>query len=464
MFHVKDRLGLNLQRGAISLLGVHTVVFLALICSCRGQSKVIGPSQPVVATVGDDIILTCYLDPAVDAYGLTVEWARPDLDPRFVHVWRDGAELENIKNPSYNSRTSLFVNELRHGNISLKLSKVRLSDEGTYKCLVPGLHIDSAAQLVVGAVSVPDVQMNQTSSGVVLQCESRGWYPEPELLWLDAEGNLLPSGPTETVPGPDGLYTVSGRATVEQRHGSSFTCRVQQSNTNQSRETHIQVADDFFMAPSNCTACAAVSVICAFMFILIVVVLVWKLRQNKIVREEGEESVKLMTESRKTKDLDKKKSKLDEELKKKEEEQKDVTQVIDMLVEVTKQLEEQKKQLTSQMQEAERASEEVTKKVTSVDKEVTEKEGDKTVNKAQGYFKLKEITTKSTWELEERKKGLGQLVVGIERLMKKTMDEANMFKERKNRVENHIEQLRKQLQDRGNSELSSLKGEIDQQK
>uniref|UniRef100_A0A3Q3IT84 Ig-like domain-containing protein n=2 Tax=Monopterus albus TaxID=43700 RepID=A0A3Q3IT84_MONAL len=288
MFHVKDRLGLNLQRGAISLLGVHTVVFLALICSCRGQSKVIGPSQPVVATVGDDIILTCYLDPAVDAYGLTVEWARPDLDPRFVHVWRDGAELENIKNPSYNSRTSLFVNELRHGNISLKLSKVRLSDEGTYKCLVPGLHIDSAAQLVVGAVSVPDVQMNQTSSGVVLQCESRGWYPEPELLWLDAEGNLLPSGPTETVPGPDGLYTVSGRATVEQRHGSSFTCRVQQSNTNQSRETHIQVADDFFMVPSTPSTPSspvivgmAVGAAVVLLLILAVVFIVYRQRQNK---------------------------------------------------------------------------------------------------------------------------------------------------------------------------------------
>ncbi|XP_030609926.1 selection and upkeep of intraepithelial T-cells protein 2-like [Archocentrus centrarchus] len=80
----------------------------------------------------------------------------------------------------------------------------------------------------------------------MLDFESAGWYPEPELLWLDGEGNLLPAGPTETLRGPDDLYTVSSRVTVEKRHSNNITCRVQQKNINQSRETHIHVPDDFF--------------------------------------------------------------------------------------------------------------------------------------------------------------------------------------------------------------------------
>ena len=75
----------------------------------------------------------------------------------------------------------------------------------------------------------------------MLQCESKGWYPEPEVFWLDSEGNLLSAGPTETVRGPDDLYTVSSRVTVEKRHNNNFTCRVQQNNINQTRETHIIV-------------------------------------------------------------------------------------------------------------------------------------------------------------------------------------------------------------------------------
>ena len=119
-----------------------------------GQSQVIGPSQPIVAIVGDDIILPCHLEPAMDAVAMTLEWARPDLDPRFVFVWRDERELVSYKHPSYDGRTSLFINKLKDGDISLKLSKVKLSDEGRYRCFIPSLDPtlvrDSILQLVVG--------------------------------------------------------------------------------------------------------------------------------------------------------------------------------------------------------------------------------------------------------------------------------------------------------------------------
>uniref|UniRef100_UPI003AAAA06F uncharacterized protein n=1 Tax=Centroberyx gerrardi TaxID=166262 RepID=UPI003AAAA06F len=72
------------------------------------------------------------------------------------------------------------------------------------------------------AVSSPVIGITKASSEVVLGCESKGWYPEPEVFWLDGEGNILSAGPTETVRGPDGLYTVSSRVTVEKT--DTFTC------------------------------------------------------------------------------------------------------------------------------------------------------------------------------------------------------------------------------------------------
>ena len=108
-----------------------------------------GPARPVVAAVGQDMVLPCHLEPATNASELTVEWTRPDLDPRFVYVWRDGVELESKKNPLYEGRTSVFTDELKLGNISLKLSRVRISDEGRYRCFIPDVG-DSHVQLIPG--------------------------------------------------------------------------------------------------------------------------------------------------------------------------------------------------------------------------------------------------------------------------------------------------------------------------
>ncbi|XP_019210371.2 glutamic acid-rich protein [Oreochromis niloticus] len=301
MLHVRDGRTFMVLFDRCSIQVFHAAALFALIHSCRGQSEVIGPLQPVVALIGDDIILPCNLDPVMDAFGLAVEWARADLDPRFVLLSRHGVDLESKKHPSYTSRTSLFTDELKNGNISLKISKVKLSDEGTYRCFVPELDRYTTVQLVVGAASSPAAWINSTiSSRVVLQCESAGWYPEPELLWLDGEGNLLSAGPTETLRGPDDLYTVSSRVTVEKRHSNNITCRVQQRNTNQSRETHIHVPDDFFIVispsspPSNPTndpniIAVVIGALVVLILILAVSFVVWKKRRAKCKKKKSEE-------------------------------------------------------------------------------------------------------------------------------------------------------------------------------
>ncbi|XP_037634279.1 trichohyalin-like [Sebastes umbrosus] len=297
MLHVTDR---------PSCVAFTVLVVLALIHSCRGQSEVIGPSQPIVATLGDDVVLPCRLEPVQNAVDMTVEWARPDLDPRFVHVGRRGKELERMKHPSYRGRTSLSTEGLMLGDVSLKLSRVEISDQGTYRCYIPDLYRGLTVQLLVGAVSSPVIQTSQSGDGggVLLQCESEGWYPEPEVLWLDGEGDVLSAGPTETLRRPDDLYTVSSRLTVDQRPSSNFTCRVQQKSINQTRETRVHVPDHFFMVPSTPSTPSTPdapstpstsstsstpstpgviigSVIAALLFIAAVLFVVWKWRQKK---------------------------------------------------------------------------------------------------------------------------------------------------------------------------------------
>lgn len=115
-----------------------------------GQSQEIGPPQAVMVMVGDDVVLPCQLEPPMDAVSMTVEWARLNLNPRFVHVWHDGQELLSDQNKAYKGRVSLSVDKLKHGDISLNLSKVRISDNGKYRCYIPKLSKEYFVELLVG--------------------------------------------------------------------------------------------------------------------------------------------------------------------------------------------------------------------------------------------------------------------------------------------------------------------------
>ncbi|XP_044198024.1 butyrophilin subfamily 3 member A2-like [Thunnus albacares] len=387
MLHLKERLSKS-GLTAFSVSVFHHAVVLLLLTDCyEGLSQVIGPSQPVIATVGDDIILPCHLKPATDAVGMTLEWARPDLNPRFVHVLHEGQDLQINQHPSYEGRTSLSVEKLKHGDISLKLSKVKLSDNGKYRCYFPDLNKDSTVQLVVGTASSPVISLagiDTSSSRVVLQCESKGWYPQPELFWLDGEGNLLSAGPTETVRGPDDFYTVSSRVTVEKRHNNNFTCRVQQNNINQTRETHIIVPDDFFIAPRSSVACITISLFACFMCVLAVVFAVWKWRQNKTKSKTQREKQQLLAESG----------------------------MVDTL-------KEQKDELKLQKEEIEKLLEEKEKKFKLLEKEITENK-DKSFTSRPEYIKLKELILEYQWSLNDRLTVLEKLALNTEKLLEKT--------------------------------------------
>lgn len=107
------------------------------------------PKQ-VVVMVGDDTVLPCQLDPPMDAVQMTVEWGRPDLNPRFVYVWHNGQELLVDQNPIYKGRVSTSINKLKKGDISLNLSKVKISDNGMYRCYIPKQSKEYFVELFVG--------------------------------------------------------------------------------------------------------------------------------------------------------------------------------------------------------------------------------------------------------------------------------------------------------------------------
>uniref|UniRef100_A0A8P4GI47 Immunoglobulin domain-containing protein n=1 Tax=Dicentrarchus labrax TaxID=13489 RepID=A0A8P4GI47_DICLA len=178
----------------------HSVFFLLLIQASADGYGLVGPSRPIVAIAGDDIILPCQVEHAMDVLKWMVKWARPDLSPEYVYVYQydnvdvyqndswsvnqyDNVDLNqndswsvnqyddvdfnqyddvDVKqydrveieiHPSYKGRTSLSIDKLEVGDVSLKISKVKHSDEGRYECFtgrMPITYID----LVVADVNM----------------------------------------------------------------------------------------------------------------------------------------------------------------------------------------------------------------------------------------------------------------------------------------------------------------------
>uniref|UniRef100_A0A3Q2W1D5 Ig-like domain-containing protein n=1 Tax=Haplochromis burtoni TaxID=8153 RepID=A0A3Q2W1D5_HAPBU len=118
-----------------------------LVC----EVLVIGSNLPIIAAPGDDVILPCHLEPTFNVQGMTVEWSKPDLKPDPSD--RLSREVPDMKMASYFRRTELFMDDMKHGNVSLKILNVSEEDNGRYRCFIPKLRsgVKSAiVELIVG--------------------------------------------------------------------------------------------------------------------------------------------------------------------------------------------------------------------------------------------------------------------------------------------------------------------------
>ncbi|XP_051251045.1 myelin-oligodendrocyte glycoprotein-like [Dicentrarchus labrax] len=150
-----------------SMLGVQVLFWTLVLClgptvcaSDGGRPQVVGPRQPIVAALGDDVILPCHVEPPLSVKEMTVTWWKHDPeDPqcknKYVHHYQDNQDVEDMKLSAYVGRTTLFTDGLKHGNVSLKITNLKLSDQGIYTCFIIELKTQQR-----GATIVLDVEPN----------------------------------------------------------------------------------------------------------------------------------------------------------------------------------------------------------------------------------------------------------------------------------------------------------------
>uniref|UniRef100_A0A8B9SVH4 Butyrophilin subfamily 1 member A1 n=1 Tax=Anas platyrhynchos TaxID=8839 RepID=A0A8B9SVH4_ANAPL len=186
-----------------------------LVLSHNTGLNVVGPGQPLTATVGQDVVLPCHLSPQHDARSLDIRWIRDHISET-VHHYRNGQDLYGEQMGAYSGRTELVRDGLSAGSLQLRITGLRPSDDGLYVCNVK--NADSYAEAIVELeVSGADPHLSlgdYEAGGVRVLCRSAGWYPLPQLLWRDARGQHLPSDPPTHSQDQEGLFEIEGAVIV----------------------------------------------------------------------------------------------------------------------------------------------------------------------------------------------------------------------------------------------------------
>ncbi len=102
---------------------------------------VVVPGDPIVAHVGSTVILPCWISPPENAEALEIRWYRQDFNNP-VLLYNHG-KIQDIQEESFRNRSSLKPwsdqsGGLKDGDVSLRLEKLGVQDEGPFHCYVSG--------------------------------------------------------------------------------------------------------------------------------------------------------------------------------------------------------------------------------------------------------------------------------------------------------------------------------------
>ncbi|XP_069044301.1 butyrophilin subfamily 2 member A2-like isoform X2 [Lepisosteus oculatus] len=255
------------------------VNLLLLLFSVSRSEKfqVHGPAAPVVVSPSEDSVLPCYLSPDINAEDLQIRWSfEGSAAP--VCLYQNRRYHSDTQNPDYRGRTELFLEQLPRGNVSLKLTDVKLSDHGQYKCLVESVkhYGDTLIDLVVRTVSV---SLHSPGGGQTqLLCRSEGWFPSPAVIWTDRDGHDVTSLSSTTVErDSQGHLSVSNYIPVQQE-SNIFSCLVRSTQPKGDWESQIHISN-FFPGPSGwmVALCVTAAVIVVASVLLVIQ---WKRMDN----------------------------------------------------------------------------------------------------------------------------------------------------------------------------------------
>ncbi|NXU10116.1 PD1L1 protein, partial [Pardalotus punctatus] len=191
------------------------------------------PQQLYTAEYGSNVTMECRfpMNGSIDLGLLTVVWEQKRqgrLKSKEVYTLRNGKALPASQHPDYIARASLLHSELKLGRAILQITNVKITDAGSYLCLIDYQGVDY--KYIALEVKAPYKRINTQvmrkpgEDKFVFMCQSEG-FPLAEVFWQN-EKNFNLSGPANTTYTltADGLYNVTSILTFKPNMSENYTC------------------------------------------------------------------------------------------------------------------------------------------------------------------------------------------------------------------------------------------------
>uniref|UniRef100_A0A8C5ZX28 Butyrophilin subfamily 1 member A1-like n=1 Tax=Marmota marmota marmota TaxID=9994 RepID=A0A8C5ZX28_MARMA len=224
-------------------------LFLPTMSVPTEQFQVIGPRHPILAVLGEDVILPCTLVPAMNAENMELGWFRTTFSQTVFIYWNHWEQTEE-QMAEYRGRTSLVRGCLTEGHAAMHLRQVRVSDNGMYTCFFRhgGFYEEADLEVkVAGMGSDPQVHIEgPEEDGVRLVCKASGWFPKPQVQWRDLSGNNFPALSETHSQDTEELFSVEATLVVRDSSVGNVTCSVLNPVLGQEKAMAIYIPEPFF--------------------------------------------------------------------------------------------------------------------------------------------------------------------------------------------------------------------------
>ncbi|XP_040852070.1 butyrophilin-like protein 1, partial [Ochotona curzoniae] len=223
---------------------------------------VTAPTDPIVAVLGGDAILPCFLWPVMNAEDMELRWFRSKFSEA-VLVYQNGQELDEEQLPQYAGRTSLVRDFLSLGEAAVRIQNIQVSDNGKYTCFFQkgDYYEEDILELkVAGLGSAPQVHIEgPEKDGVRVVCKASGWFPKPQVQWRDVRGEKFLEFSEAHTQDAAGLFSVEAALVVRDSSAGDVTCSILNPILGQEKVMAIPIPEPFFPQASPWKAACAVS-------------------------------------------------------------------------------------------------------------------------------------------------------------------------------------------------------------
>ncbi|XP_049650608.1 programmed cell death 1 ligand 2-like [Accipiter gentilis] len=218
------------------------------LCMVSALFTVEVPQQLYIVEYGSNVTMECRfpVNGSLNLGLLTVVWEQKrqgQSKSKEVYTLRNGKAFSLSQHHDYIGRATLLHSELKLGRALLQITSVKITDAGSYLCLIDYQGVDYKYITLEVKASYKrintQIMRKQGEDKFVFMCQSEG-FPLAEVFWQNEKNfNLSGSANTTYTLTTDGLYNVTSILTFKPSMSENYSCVFWNKELNEETSAHI---------------------------------------------------------------------------------------------------------------------------------------------------------------------------------------------------------------------------------